>query len=236
VSLWIKIYTNFYSHRKTARLRAVIGDDAFWIPPRLWSYAAENQPDGIFASYSAPEIAHLIGYTKDADKMLQALLEARFMDTDPLRIHDWQEHGAIHVAYAARAKKAAITRWERVREQKESDQRKIDRREGDEPSNASCITSPLHSTPATTPAMLAPPNFQNMAGWQLRKDLRESSDPAEREAIENEMKRRRQACRTVKTKPPRRQQPQLATPIQHSPQLAAKFREQFEAVIAANKL
>jgi hypothetical protein len=111
MSLYIRIFTNFYSHRKTLRLLALIGNDALWVPPRLWAYAAENQPDGIFEGYTADEIASLIGYKGDAERMLQALISARFLDREPLRIHDWEEHNAYHKTYSNRAKKAATARW-----------------------------------------------------------------------------------------------------------------------------
>jgi hypothetical protein len=114
VSLWVKLHTNFYSHRKTLRLRAAIGDDAFWVPPRLWAYAAENQPDGDFSDYTDEEIASLIGYTKDAPSMLQALLRAEFMDKDR-RIHDWADYNGFHKAFKARAANAARVRWEKER-------------------------------------------------------------------------------------------------------------------------
>jgi hypothetical protein len=29
--LYVKVLTGFYAHRKTLRLRAALGDDAFWI-------------------------------------------------------------------------------------------------------------------------------------------------------------------------------------------------------------
>lgn len=112
--LYVKVFTGFYTHRKTLRLRAALGDAAYWIPPKLWAYAAENQPDGIFKDYSAAEIASLIGYsnpTRDASSMLQALLQAGFMDDKPLRIHDWQEHNSFHQVYSDRARKAAAARW-----------------------------------------------------------------------------------------------------------------------------
>ncbi len=62
MSLFIRVNCNFYTHRKTAKLRAMLGDDALWLPPRWWSYAAENQPDGIFKDYSAAELAGVLGY------------------------------------------------------------------------------------------------------------------------------------------------------------------------------
>jgi hypothetical protein len=112
--LYVKLFTGFFAHRKTLRLRAALGDDAFWVPPRLWAYAAEQQPDGVFEDYSAEEIASLIGYTsptRDASSMLQALLKHGFMDAKPLRIHNWAEHSRYHQTFADRAKKAAAARW-----------------------------------------------------------------------------------------------------------------------------
>lgn len=109
MSLHIRLYTNFWTHRKTARLRSILGNDALWIPPRLWSYAAENQPDGDFSNYSPEELALLIGYSSNAQAMLQALQQACFLDG--MKINGWEEHNAYHHAFSERAKKAADARW-----------------------------------------------------------------------------------------------------------------------------
>lgn len=111
MSLYIRLSTNFFSHIKTLRLKAAIGNDAFWVPPKLWVYAAEHQPDGILSNFSAEELAMLVGYQGDAQAMLQALLRARFLDEEPLRIHGWDEHNGFHKAFAIRASKAAKARW-----------------------------------------------------------------------------------------------------------------------------
>lgn len=108
--LYVKLSLGFYSHRKTARLRSEIGDDAFWIPPRLWAYAARNQPDGDMSGYSAQELAFLLGCEKHATSILEALLRAGFLDADG-KIHDWEEHNGYHKTYSERAKKAAEVRW-----------------------------------------------------------------------------------------------------------------------------
>ena len=108
--LYIRVRTGFYSHRKTARLRAVIGDDAFWIPPRLWAYCAENQPDGDLSGYQNPEISELLGCQKYATSILQALLEAGFLDASG-KVHGWEEHNGYHQTYSQRAKVAAAARW-----------------------------------------------------------------------------------------------------------------------------
>lgn len=108
--LYIRVKTGFYSHRKTARLRSVIGDDAFWIPPRLWAYCAENQPDGNLESYQSAEIAELVGCQKYATSILQALKDAGFLDQNGM-VHDWAEHNGYHETFSKRAKNAAAARW-----------------------------------------------------------------------------------------------------------------------------
>lgn len=145
MSLYIRVLNNFYTHRKTARLRATIGDAAFWVPPRLWAYAAENQPDGCFADYTANELTILIGYTGDAQALLQALLQAGFMDADPLRVHDWAEHNSYHSTFADRAATAAKERWKKQRAREAAEKKGEDKtrqeieRKGKEPSIASSM-------------------------------------------------------------------------------------------------
>ena len=99
------------------RLKSLIGNDAFWLPPRLWSYAAENQPDGDFTDYTPGEIGMLLGYTGDAPSMLEALHQAGFMNG--MRIHDWDEHNEYHHNFSERAKKAAAARWGKEESTKE---------------------------------------------------------------------------------------------------------------------
>lgn len=132
MSLYVRLQTSFWTHRKTVRLRARLGDDALWLPPRLWSYAAENQPDGDFSNYSAQEIAMLVGYAKDACVMLEALQQAGFMDG--MLVHGWEEYNAYHSVYAERARTAAAARWA-----KKSPAPPRKERKGKETSNASSI-------------------------------------------------------------------------------------------------
>ncbi len=109
VSLYIRVQSSFWQHRKTLRLRAIIGKDAFLLPLRLWNHAALNQPDGDFTDYSPEELALLLAYEGDAQAMLQALQKVGFMDG--MKIHGWAEHNGYHSFYSERAKLAAQTRW-----------------------------------------------------------------------------------------------------------------------------
>jgi len=109
-SLYVRIMTGFYAHRKTVKLRIMLKDDAFWIVPRLWAYAAENQPDGDMSKYSSEELAMLLGCQRYAKVMLQALKECGFIEENGF-IHDWNEHNGYHNKFSERAKKAAEARW-----------------------------------------------------------------------------------------------------------------------------
>ena len=132
MSLYIKLSTNFFTHLKTRRLARKLGEAALWLPPRLWAYCAEHQPDGDLSRYSAEDIAELVGYTGDATSMLQALLDASFIDKD-MTLHDWCQHNGFHKNFAERAQKAARARWSK----------KVDEMTGEEMRQASpkhCLT------------------------------------------------------------------------------------------------
>jgi len=118
MSLYVKVFTSFYTCKKTIRLQAVLGDDALWIPPRLWAYAAQNQPNGDFSDYSGQEIALLLGYNKDAARMLQALQQVGFLDG--MQVHDWGVYNAYHETFSERAKAAAEARWAKHNEKKQA--------------------------------------------------------------------------------------------------------------------
>lgn len=136
MALYVKVFTSFFSSRKTIRLRAILGNDALWVPIRLWSYAAENQPDGDFSGYSEQELALLIGYSGDATSMLEALQQAGFLD-EGMKIHNWAERNGYHETFSQRGKNAAEARWSKHKEKKQKKENK--RRERVEGSIATSI-------------------------------------------------------------------------------------------------
>lgn len=117
-NLYIRVKTSFYAHRKTLRLKVLLGEDAYWIPPRMWAYAAEHKPDGDLSEYDSMMLADVLGCFKHTTSIKQALLDAGFLDADGM-IHDWAEHNGYHEKFSARAKLAADKRWEEVRRKKE---------------------------------------------------------------------------------------------------------------------
>ena len=112
MSLYIKFFTTFWSHRKTMRLVDILGNDGFWIAPKLWCYAATHQPDGDFSGYTDGELNLLLGYPKDSPSIRQAMLQAGFMD-EGYMLHDWEKHNSCHVMFAERARTAAKARWQK---------------------------------------------------------------------------------------------------------------------------
>jgi hypothetical protein len=147
MALYVKVFTSFFTCKKTIRLRALLGDDALWIPIRLWAYAAENQADGDFSEYTEQEIAMLIGYTKDASSMLQALRQAGFLDG--MIIHDWDDYNSYHKAFSDRAKSAATARWSKHNEKKVAKEKKDKTREREEPSIATSMLDASQAKPAS---------------------------------------------------------------------------------------
>lgn len=112
MSLYIRLENSYWNHRKTIKLRSLIGDDALWIMPRLWCYAADSQPDGNFSRYSSEELAVLLGCPKHATSIRQALLQACYMDESGM-LHGWEERNGYHVLFAERARNAADARWKK---------------------------------------------------------------------------------------------------------------------------
>lgn len=84
-NLYVRLHSSFWTHRKTLQLRRKLGDAAFWIPPRLWTFAAENAPNGDLSNYLAEDLAMLVQYSGDARVMLEALHEAGFLENGIIR-------------------------------------------------------------------------------------------------------------------------------------------------------
>jgi hypothetical protein len=140
-NLYVRLHSSFWTHRKTLQLRRKLGDAAFWIPPRLWSFAAENAPDGDLSNYQAEDLAMLVQYSGNAQEMLQALNDAGFLENGIIR--NWEDRNAFHVTNHDRAKKAAEARWakrnEKLLEKKERDKDKEKEKESKQAQSKHCL-------------------------------------------------------------------------------------------------
>jgi len=140
-NLYVRLHSSFWTHRKTLQLRRKLGDAAFWIPPRLWSFAAENAPDGDLSNYQAEDLAMLVQYSGNAQEMLQALNDAGFLENGIIR--NWEERNSFHVTNHDRAKKAAEARWakrnEKLSEKKDRDKDKEKEKESKQALTKQCL-------------------------------------------------------------------------------------------------
>lgn len=114
----LNVDLDYFEHLKTRRLASKLGPFAPLIPIKLWAYCGKYHPeDGRFSQEQDKEIADIAGFSGDATSMLQALLDAGFIDRDVsgvFFIHDWMDHQGHLVAYKQRAKIAAKARWSKL--------------------------------------------------------------------------------------------------------------------------
>lgn len=112
-NLYIRLHSSFWTHPKTLLLKKRLGSAAYWLPPRIWSFAAENAPDGDLSIYQADDLAMLVQYSGDAQAMLEALHEAGFLENGVIK--NWEKRNSFHVTNHNRAKTAAEARWAKAR-------------------------------------------------------------------------------------------------------------------------
>ena len=112
----IRIKTSLFAHRKTKRLRKMLGDGALIALMTLWASAAENRPDGDLTGLSADDIALDADWDGNAEQFVTALGVCGWLDgTDGhYQLHDWADHQGyvIHAPERQeRARRAAEARW-----------------------------------------------------------------------------------------------------------------------------
>lgn len=86
----IRIEIGFTRHRKTLRLKRLLGADAVLALVELWCYAAIHFPRGDMSELTDEELADAAGW-KDSKpgEFADALREVRFVDP-PRRLHNWK--------------------------------------------------------------------------------------------------------------------------------------------------
>lgn len=88
----IRIKVGFIRHRKTRKLRRMLGADAVLCLVELWCYTAVNHPKGDLSGMTDEEMADVSGWPEDrAGDFAPALREVGFMDPGNI-LHDWKEH------------------------------------------------------------------------------------------------------------------------------------------------
>lgn len=121
---WIQVYSNLCAHRKTCKLRDALGlkanYEAVGLVVCLWSWAAVNASDGNLTGYNARDIADAVGYKKSPAKLLEAMVQAGFLDQhdNTTTIHDWDVHAKLLMDCIALGKQKNAERQQRYRERK----------------------------------------------------------------------------------------------------------------------
>ena len=83
----IRLAWGFTRHAKTQRLIRAIGYEGPFRLVALWSYAAENHPDGALPSPDDVEIG--AGWTGAPGALVAALKATGFLEADGRTLHDW---------------------------------------------------------------------------------------------------------------------------------------------------
>ena len=107
----IRLLVSFKGHRKRKRLDFLLGPGATGYLIDLWLTAAEDRPEGILTSWDEIDIAFACGFPDDPKKLLDALLECRWIDKGDdgvYRLHDWEEYQGWCLGSEYRSNKARI--------------------------------------------------------------------------------------------------------------------------------
>lgn len=104
----IRIKTTFPTHYKTENLIAELGYPGYYSLTRLWCFAAEYKPKGVFSGMSMEDIARAAGWKDDPLVFLNALIKCRFVtrERDIFSLHDWSEHNRFVYFSDERSEKA----------------------------------------------------------------------------------------------------------------------------------
>lgn len=110
------------THRKTRRLAKLLNIPipcALGIVESLWHVTAEQAARGDIGRLSNQDIAEEMFWEDDADTLVEALIESRWIDrcdTHRLQIHDWPEHAdqSVHTWLAKRTLTFLDGSWPRL--------------------------------------------------------------------------------------------------------------------------
>lgn len=93
-NLWVPVEVTIKRNPKFRRLSRLLGDDhnkILGMVVSLWSWTVEQTEDGIIESFDIEDIGDGIGCTgDDVTILITALTQCGWLDTNPLRIHNWE--------------------------------------------------------------------------------------------------------------------------------------------------
>lgn len=114
-----RLLSDFYSHPKTRRLLREHGAEGVVALQRLWLYATEYEPSGVFAGSSRELLADATGLANGGEDFIDHLVSIGLLDVDEegtYAIHNWARRNPYCVhrdeirAQKSRAGKASATK------------------------------------------------------------------------------------------------------------------------------
>jgi len=157
----IRISVCFPSHTKTKKLKRILGSEGVLSLITLWTYAAQNRPDGTLTGMDLDDISIAADWSGDEKEFIDALIKIGWVEKrDGVYIlHDWEENNpwaADAVNRSEKARKAAEKRWERAKEQSENDSKEMPE---DANSNAGSMQDALPVAQSSNAPFLSLPNL-----------------------------------------------------------------------------
>lgn len=114
--LWIEYHTALRDFWKIKRLAAILSvpyPHALGLVSCLWTWAAENKPDGNLKKFSDEELAEASKWDGQTNGFVGHLKACELLDADG-GLHDWQQHG-IRMLLNSRERQQAYRERETIR-------------------------------------------------------------------------------------------------------------------------
>lgn len=126
---YLNLDFNYFDHPKTRRLAALLGPMSEVLPLRLWSYCAKVYPrDGVMRGHSEAEVLALLNVGElNGISPVAAMVRVGFLakTEDGFKCVDWKQHQGHIWALTQRNRKAANSRWARMRDAYQNDARRM---------------------------------------------------------------------------------------------------------------
>lgn len=115
---YLNVDLDYFNHRKTVRLVAMLGPGAAEIPIRLWAYCGKYHAEtGQLCGYTDSEIEAVGNWRGEPGLLIKTLILPEILLLEKIdsgyQIHDWIEHAGHLWAFKKRAITAAKKRWKK---------------------------------------------------------------------------------------------------------------------------
>ena len=120
---WIELHQNLPAHRKVKKLKRLLKiktPQAVGHLAMLWLWAVDNAPDGDLSTLDPEDIAEACEWPKDAEQLVQALMEAGFIDPDA-KLHDWSDYAGMLLDRRENQREKNRKRQQRYRNKRKAD-------------------------------------------------------------------------------------------------------------------